>query len=186
MRPRSAPDLNGFGESANGNGSTNGNGVHATEERPLSERAEGMPEFLRLLALNTRINNLTLIPAGPMPPNPAELLGSARMRETLDALGAKADVLIIDTPPALVVTDSVALAGASDGVLIVLSAGKSTRSDLKRLMAIYETADVSVLGTVLNRVPPRGKSDYYAAYQAPAEPQRVSRGLRKKGTGASV
>ena len=111
-----------------------------------------MSEFLRLLAVNTAIENLTVIPAGPTPPNPAELLGSARMREALDALAERADVIIIDTPPALVVTDSVVLADASDGVLLVMSADKSTRRDLKRLIAVYETADVPVLGTVLNRV----------------------------------
>ena len=112
------------------------------------------------------------------------------MRETLDALGEHADVIIIDTPPALVVTDSVVLAGAADGVVLVMSAGKSTGRDMKRLMAIYETADVPVLGAVLNRARSRGKNEYYSAYKAsaPAAPQpvRMSRRARRREPEASV
>ena len=175
---------NGNGHS-NGNG--NGNGHHVIETDTPTERAERLNEFLRLLAIRTGVDNLTVIPAGPMPPNPAELLGSARMRETLDALSEHADVIIIDTPPALVVTDSVVLAGAADGVVLVISAAKSNTRDLKRLMAIYGTADVPVLGAVLNRAKSRGKNEYYRAYTAaPAEPQRISRWARRKEPETSV
>jgi non-specific protein-tyrosine kinase len=202
LRPRTAVNLTAYeaydtGFASNGNGHTNGNGQangngngnghYATETDTPEERSERLTEFLRLLALGTGVENLTVIPAGPMPPNPAELLGSARMRETLDALGEHADVIIIDTPPALVVTDSVVLAGAADGVVLVLSAAKSTRADLKRLMAIYETAEVPVLGTVLNRARSRGKNEYYRAYTStPSQPKRVSRWSRQKETEPSV
>jgi len=199
LRPQTAPHVDGNFHSngnSNGNGSSNGNGhgsVNSVGTRGMgdglpSERAARMSEFLHLLSVSTAIENLTVIPAGPTPPNPAELLGSARMRETLDALSATADVIIIDTPPALVVTDSVVLADAADGVLIVMSAAKSTRRDLKRLIAVYETAGVAVLGTVLNRARSRGRNEYYAAYKplTPTQPERVSRRARRKETKAST
>ena len=136
-----------------------------------------MTDFLHLQALKTAVENLTVIPSGPIPPNPAELLGSTRMRDILDALGAEADVIIIDTPPALVVTDSVVLADASDGVLLVASATKSTRRDLKRLMAMYDAAEVPVLGAVLNRAavfawPGRGLRVVLRSAPSRARPRR--------------
>ncbi len=217
LRPRTAPHVNSEGNlvsggsadaiaSANGNGHSNGNGNghtngngngngngsyasdHPSADRPSSdERFDKVTEFLRLLAVPTSIDNLTLIPAGPIPPNPAELLGSTRMREFLDSLAVNAEVIIIDTPPALVVTDSVALADASDGVLIVMAADKSTRRDLKRLMDIYETAEVPVLGAVLNRAKSRGRNEYYSAYKSvtPPEPPPPSRRARRKEAKAS-
>jgi Mrp family chromosome partitioning ATPase len=206
LRPRSAPHVNGEGNlvrgsdfdvtvstngnghsNGNGNGHTNGNGNasymadHPSAAHPSSdERSEKVSEFVRLLAIPTTIENLTLIPAGPVPPNPAELLGSTRMREALDALAVNAEVIIIDTPPALVVTDSVALADASDGTLIVMSADKSTRADLKRLMDIYASAEVPVLGVVLNRAKSRGRNDYYAAYKPLTQTEPLSRRARRK------
>ena len=146
-----------------------------------------MIEFVRLQSMKTSHDNLLIIPGGPIPPNPAELLGSTRMREVLDALGTYADVIIIDTPPALVVTDSIVLAVASDGVLIVASARKSTRRDLQRLMTMYEAVDVPVLGTVLNRAPrSRSRSAYYDTYYSELQPPRVSRRERKKEAQTSV
>jgi polysaccharide biosynthesis transport protein len=127
------------------------------------------------------IENLVIIPGGATPPNPAELLGSTRMREVLDVLSHYADVVIIDTPPALIVTDSVVLSDAADGVLLVASAAKSTRRDLKRLMAIYAAADVPVLGMVLNRAPrSRRKSSYYDAYYPAKLSERVPKFARQK------
>jgi len=200
LRPRTAPHVNADGNlissgspngngSANGNGNGNGNGVRTngrTDDKAFSQHSANMSEFLHLLAVNTAIENLTVIPAGPTPPNPAELLGSTRMREALDALAEHADVIIIDTPPALVVTDSVVLADASDGVLLVMSADKSTSRDLKRLMAVFETADVPVLGTVLNRARSRGRNEYYTAYKTPSQPVRMSRRERRKEAKASA
>ncbi len=80
-----------------------------------------------------------------------------------------------------------ALADASDGVLIVMAADKSTRRDLKRLMDIYETAEVPVLGAVLNRAKSRGRNEYYSAYKSvtPPEPPPPSRRARRKEAKAS-
>jgi Mrp family chromosome partitioning ATPase len=174
MRPRFAHNGSGNG-SANANGSHASYSVEASDEGTRAERAARITEFLQLQSINPAIENLVVIPGGPTPPNPAELLGSTRMREVLDVLAAHFEVIIIDTPPALIVTDSVVLSDASDGVLIVVSAEKSTRRDLKRLMAIYEAADVPVLGTVLNRAPSsRKKSSYYDAYYSAPRSERVS------------
>jgi Mrp family chromosome partitioning ATPase len=161
MRPRSAAH-------AVNNGHTNGNGsgahaVAAAEGDHLTQ----LRASVKLQCIATALENLIVIPGGPIPPNPAELLGSTLMREILDVLEAGADMIVIDTPPALLVTDSIVLADASDGVLLVASATSSTRRQLKKLLAIYDTAGVRVLGSVLNRVRhSRSKSAYYAGYYA--------------------
>ena len=180
MRPRFAPYANGTGP-ANGNGNGNGNGAHGADDATVQARALRIAEFLKLQAIDAGVANLVVIPGGPTPPNPAELLGSTQMREVLDVLSTYFDVIIIDTPPALIVTDSVVLSDAADGVLVVASHAKSTRRDLKRLMATYEAADVPVLGTVLNRAPrSRKKSAYYHGYYPAPRPQRTPRLVRQK------
>jgi len=73
------------------------------------------------------VAGLAVLPAGPPPPNPAELLGSRRMRELLDHLAGQADVVLIDSPPLLAVTDAALLAQLVDGVLLVVESGKTRR-----------------------------------------------------------
>ncbi len=144
------------------------NGEGELLEDMRAARRLRLAEFLRAQTVNTAINNLTVLPGGPPPPNPAELLGSSRMFEILDLLEAQADIVIIDTPPALVVTDAVVLARIADGVLIVAAAAQTRRRDLKRLVGLYDSLDVPVLGTVLNRARSgRRSASYYEYYAAP-------------------
>lgn len=103
---------------------------------------------------------LSVIPAGPMPPNPAELLGSRRMRETLETLRGLYDYVVIDTPPVLPVTDAILLAALSDGVILVVR-GQETPIDVavkSRDRLIYARA--KILGVVLNDVDVTS-GDYY-------------------------
>jgi capsular exopolysaccharide synthesis family protein len=96
------------------------------------------------------LDNLNIIEAGPIPANPSELLSSPAMGEFLRAVAAEYDIVLIDTPPTLPVTDSAIVAGQADGVLLVYQAGKVGRLVLKRAKAHLEAARAKVWGVVLN------------------------------------
>jgi len=109
------------------------------------------------------VPNLQILTCGTIPPNPSELLGSARASELFQLLGEHADIVLYDTPPAATVTDAVILASQMDGVLQVVRAG-TTRIDLvQRCKVLLERTNVHILGPILNGV---GISDlgYYANY----------------------
>ena len=112
--------------------------------------------------------NLTVIPSGPPPPNPSELLGSARMNELMRILNDKFDVIIWDSPPLMTVTDSLILSKILDGTIIVTRAGKTTYEVVRRgirSMKGRRTGDMEshVLGIVINALDIK-KSDYYYNY----------------------
>lgn len=88
----------------------------------------------------------TVLPTGPLPPNPADLLASAGMTEILAALAAANDYVIVDTPPLLPVTDAAVLAAASSGAIVVTAAGKSHTHELRDALAVLERADAHTLG----------------------------------------
>jgi receptor protein-tyrosine kinase len=96
---------------------------------------------------------LTVLAAGPMPPNPSELLGSAHMRTLLDDLRATNDYVIIDAPPLLPVTDAAVLSVLSDGCVLSTYFGKTRRDELSEAAAALSRIDATLLGVVLNRVP---------------------------------
>jgi capsular exopolysaccharide synthesis family protein len=110
------------------------------------------------------INGLMLLPSGPLPPNPSELVGSDTMVQLLESLRDRFDVVIVNTPPLLPVTDAAVLSAHADGVLVVVRAGKTTRQQLSLCMRSLEAVGARVLGTVLNMAPAdRGSS--YDAYR---------------------
>jgi capsular exopolysaccharide synthesis family protein len=119
------------------------------------------------------VPNLLVIPSGPIPPNPSELLSSDRMREFLRRARAQFDFVIIDTPPVLAVTDATVIGSLSDGVVLCLRAGKVLREDAKTCRDRLLMNEVKILGTVLNRYrESRGssrKNSYYEAYIADDE-----------------
>jgi succinoglycan biosynthesis transport protein ExoP len=96
---------------------------------------------------------LTVLAAGPMPPNPSEMLGSAQMRSLLETLRETQDYVVIDTPPLLPVTDAAVLSVVSDGCLITTRYGKTRREQLAEAAATLSRIDAKLLGVVLNRVP---------------------------------
>lgn len=98
------------------------------------------------------VPNLWLLPSGPLPPNPAELLGSKRMDEALAALKARADIVLFDAPPVIAVTDAVVLGTRVDGVLLVIGAGQTKRDHAKRAKELLEKVKVRVVGVALNNV----------------------------------
>jgi receptor protein-tyrosine kinase len=96
---------------------------------------------------------LTVLAAGPMPPNPSEILGSAQMRSLLQALRETQDHVIIDAPPLLPVTDSAVLSVLADGCLITTRFGRTRQEQLVEAAATLSRIDAKLLGVVLNRVP---------------------------------
>jgi non-specific protein-tyrosine kinase len=98
------------------------------------------------------VPNLMLLPSGPLPPNPAELLGSKRMEDALAALKARADIVLFDAPPVIAVTDAVVLGTRVDGVLLVVGAGQTKRDHAKRAKELLDKVKVRVIGVALNNV----------------------------------
>ncbi len=111
----------------------------------------------------TNVENLSLLTTGPLPPNPAELLGSARFGELLRELQTHADVILLDSPPALAVTDAPVLARQVDGVLLVVDAGATRRQWAANAQETLSKVGAKVLGVALNRLQP-GSSGYYYYY----------------------
>ena len=101
----------------------------------------------------TPVDGLRVLPAGPTPPNPAELLGSRRMKEAVAALLAQADVLLFDAPPVLAVTDALVLAVQTDGVLLVVKAGGTRREHIQQAKERLERVNARIVGAVLNNAP---------------------------------
>jgi succinoglycan biosynthesis transport protein ExoP len=114
----------------------------------------------------TGIENLRVLTSGPLPPNASELLGSKKMRQLLERLKDEADVILLDTPPILLVTDASVLAVETDGVLLVTEAGRTRRSGVQQATEQLQQLGVNIVGVVLNGVPaPHLKSYYYYQYQ---------------------
>ncbi len=115
---------------------------------------------------DTGVENLQLLPCGPLPPNPAEILGSERMGAVLDILLAIADLIIFDSAPILMVTDAAVLAARlrEGGVLLVTDVGKTRRGLAKRAVEEFQRVHANMLGVVVNRVSTRTGSEYYYQY----------------------
>lgn len=107
---------------------------------------------------------LTVLASGPIPPNPAELLGSKSMAQLLQTLRATFDVVIIDTPPLLPVTDGAIIATEADGAILVVRHGKTTRHQVATAVASLAAVDARLLGCVMNMTPTRGADSYSYGY----------------------
>jgi non-specific protein-tyrosine kinase len=114
--------------------------------------------------VETAVGNLHLIPTGPLPPNPADLLGSRRMEEVIAGLRTRADIVLLDAPPVVAVTDAAVLGTKVDGVLLVVSAGRTRRDHAQRARELLERVHVRVVGAVLTNAPlDIALGGYYAA-----------------------
>ena len=116
------------------------------------------------LLQTTGVPNLRVLTSGPLPPNPAELLGSDRMKELLKHLAEQADVVILDSPPATVLSDAMILSTQSDGVLLVLDVGQTRRDAARRAVESLRQVNARLVGALLNRVPTKGGGYYYYYY----------------------
>jgi non-specific protein-tyrosine kinase len=109
----------------------------------------------------TRQPSLYVLTSGSLPPNPAELVGSAKMHALLDKLSELFDYVIIDGPPVLAVTDPVVLSTRSDSVLLVSSAGQTRRTQLRLAIEQLREVNANMIGVVLNRVSAKTSGYYY-------------------------
>ena len=101
--------------------------------------------------LPTEVPNLWITPSGPIPPNPSELLASDRMRDWLKMVRSRFDFVVIDTPPALAVTDATIVGMLVDGVVLTLRSGKVTREEARLCRDRLRQTGIKILGAVLNR-----------------------------------
>lgn len=122
---------------------------------------------------------LRFLPAGPIPPNPSEIMGTSRMAEVISNLRASADFVIIDSPPIVPVTDAVVLSSRVDAVLLVIQAGKTRRRHLVKSADLLQQADAPMLGAVMNGAGRHARYGYYERYG-----YGYSKPAKNKGKGA--
>lgn len=112
------------------------------------------------------VPGLTLLPSGPVPPNPAELVGSNKMSKLLADLSERFEMVIIDTPPVLAVTDAAVLAPKADGVVMVVRSGKVDYRLVNRAKDALLAVKANLLGVVLDGVEAERGEGYYYYYQS--------------------
>ena len=134
-----------------------------------SQRSPGLSEVLAgsvsldaAVRRHNVVEQLSLLPAGIAPPNPAEMIGSSRWDNLLELLRSRYDFIFIDSPPILLVTDGVILASKVDGAIVVIRSGLTTRTVLSRIAEWMDRSTGRQLGFVLNAVDTRSAEYYYA------------------------
>jgi capsular exopolysaccharide synthesis family protein len=112
----------------------------------------------------TEVPNFYVITSGPIPPNPAELLGSKKMKKLIEELSSVFDMILIDAPPVLAVTDAQILATLCDGVVFVASYGEADKHAVVRAKELIDKVGAKILGVIINKVPAEAKNYYYYNY----------------------
>ena len=101
----------------------------------------------------TSVENLWLLASGAKPPNPADLLGTQKVDKVIEKLVGQADIVLFDAPPVIAVTDAAVLGAKVDGVLLVISAGKTRREHAERAKELLDKAKVRIVGATLTNAP---------------------------------
>lgn len=130
-------------------------------------------------------DDLYVLTSGRIPPNPSELLGSQEMQQLIVALEGAFDVVVIDTPPVLPVTDATVLAQHVGGVILVVGAHRIKRNELERSLQALRLVEADVLGVILNRIPLKGADAYaysYANRESPESPTGTRPGVAVRGS----
>lgn len=112
-------------------------------------------------AQKTSIENLWVMPSGPKPPNPSEMLGSKRMEEVITELTQEFDLIIFDMPPVATVTDAQILAAKTDGTLLVVRERQTKKQNLIKAYDLLKIAKANILGVVYNAAKKADDSSYY-------------------------
>jgi capsular exopolysaccharide synthesis family protein len=124
--------------------------------------------------------NLFLLSSGPLPPYPAEMLATERMKYLVEFLSGQYEYIIFDSPPVIAVTDASILAGLTDGTVLVLDYGRVTRDEAVMATEQLRKVNANIIGTILNAIPAsNGYYNYYQYYHSD-ELEKGGRG-RKKG-----
>jgi len=113
--------------------------------------------------IRTDISNLSVLTSGLVPPNPAELLGNKKMRDFIECLKKEYDLVLIDAPPVLAVTDAQILSTIVDGVIFVASYGETQKNALVDAKNLIDKVGGKILGIVFNKVP-EAVSGYHDKY----------------------
>lgn len=111
----------------------------------------------------TAVPGVMVLTGGPIPPNPAELVGSKRMKRLIKEFSEQFDIVLIDTPPIIAVTDAAILAQEVDGVILVLASGEVNKEYAQRAKELLDKVGAKILGAVLNKVEMK-TSEYYYYY----------------------
>jgi non-specific protein-tyrosine kinase len=149
--------------------------IDADFRRPMQHKLFGVPNNVGVTSAllgdlesaisdmrATVVPNLYVLTSGPLPPNPSELLSSQRMQQLLGVLQSKADILVIDSPPVTVVSDTANIAGRVDGVLLVLKAGSTRKQAVKHAVHALQKVNAHILGVALNGAQRRESGFYYS------------------------
>lgn len=126
------------------------------------------------------IQSLTIVTSGPIPPNPAELLGSRRMSDFLQDMRDQFDMIILDSPPINLVTDSAILSTITDGTIMVVEVGKTDIEAAVSGKELLEKVNANLIGVILNKIPTRGRSYYNYSYYQYDEYYDDSEGSKRK------
>ena len=126
----------------------------------------GDKDLSSVIYIDEELGGINILTAGPIPPNPAELLGSKKMKDFLENVKEEYDMIILDTPPAGLVTDAAVLSNIVDGVLLVSALGQTDIEIIKRSKELLQKANANIIGVVLNKIPIDNKTYYkYSYYQ---------------------
>lgn len=134
----------------------------------------------------TEVQGLYLLPSGPIPPNPSELLASERMRDLVDRLRESFDYVIVDTPPTLAVTDATVAGTLADGMVLCVRSARVDRSDAVRALDRLEMSEIRVLGAVLNAHSATSTGASYRYYRAYIEAGEAAEDGGRKDAGSAA
>jgi capsular exopolysaccharide synthesis family protein len=161
--------------------------VDADMRRPCQHKILSLPNKAGLTSMlldsneqvsdvlqSVAVENLRVVTSGPLPPNPAEMLGSKRMEHLIESLQREADLVIFDSPPVLAVTDSIVLGTRVDGVLLVVEAGRTRYIQVRRSKEALTKVGAQLLGVVLNQVEVRSEN-YYSYYEDDLDSRQARR-----------
>jgi succinoglycan biosynthesis transport protein ExoP len=138
------------------------------ETAGLTSVLSGQAEIADVLQRAERRSAIDVMTSGPVPPNPSELLGAKKMHLVLDALSENADYVIVDSPPLLPVTDAAVVASGTDGVVLLVRAGRTKRDELRAALESLNAVNANTLGVVMNmmKAAKRDRYRYYYYYGA--------------------
>jgi len=149
----------------------------------LSSYLAGASSLDLVTVLHPVIPNLAVIPTGPIPPNPADLLSADRMRQAIQELRQEYKFIVIDSPPVMAATDSVILSVLVDGVLLVVRSGETPKEAFRRMRDLLGGVKCRLLGVLLNAVDSHAP-DYYYSYRY--YPYSYGEGAKSKKKAASA
>lgn len=149
--------------------------VHKTfmisNQKGLSNLLSGSDELDSVIQ-KTNIDNLDVITSGPIPPNPAELIGSSNFKKMLEDLSRKYDWILVDTPPVNAATDASLISSVCYGTVLVVPQGIANKTDVNNAVEQLKKVHAKILGTVMNRVNVKesaGYGGYYGGYYGTEE-----------------